>query len=161
MNKRTHLSFSTKEVENREPGPRARARMHTALKKRRAGRRRRPARRFFRTGRALRARPARGASNAGTGHQSCCLFLKIRTAIFGVFFICVPKTHTHQNGGWGKRGGANTILRGDRGALQCHWNVIATKQLGLVPVSQRGLLSNLQEQSSNKQQPSQLLLRLL
>ena len=39
---------------------------------------------------------------------------------------------------------------GDRGALQYHWYAIASKQLGLVPVLPRGLLSELEEQSRTR-----------
>ncbi len=39
---------------------------------------------------------------------------------------------------------------GDRGALQCHWNAIAATQLGLAPVSPRGLLPEFEEQSRTR-----------
>ena len=39
---------------------------------------------------------------------------------------------------------------GDRGALQCQWNAIATTKLGLVPVSPRGLLPEFEEQSRTR-----------
>ena len=39
---------------------------------------------------------------------------------------------------------------GDRGALHCHWNVIATQQIGLVPFQTRGILPVAEEQSRTR-----------
>jgi hypothetical protein len=39
---------------------------------------------------------------------------------------------------------------GDRGALHCHWNVIATQPIGLVPFQARGILSVAEEQSRTR-----------
>ena len=36
---------------------------------------------------------------------------------------------------------------GDRGALHCHWNAIATQPIGLVPFQARGILQRPEEQS--------------
>jgi hypothetical protein len=39
------------------------------------------------------------------------------------------------------------VAHGDRGALHCHWNACATKHLGLVRASTRGILLEFEEQS--------------
>jgi hypothetical protein len=39
---------------------------------------------------------------------------------------------------------------GDRGELHCHWNVIATQPLGLVPVPARDILPVVEEQSRTR-----------
>ena len=43
----------------------------------------------------------------------------------------------------------NYLLR-DRGALHCHWNAIASQQLGHVPFSPRGSLRELEQQSRTR-----------
>jgi hypothetical protein len=39
---------------------------------------------------------------------------------------------------------------GDRGALHCHWNAIATQPIGLVPFQARGILPVAEEQSRTR-----------
>ena len=42
------------------------------------------------------------------------------------------------------------FLQGDRGALHCRWNAIATQSIGLVPFQARGILPPAEEQSRTR-----------
>ncbi len=65
--------------------------------------------------------------------------LTIRTAV-APFFSLRHCQHLHPHARRIFASSFSTGPPGDRGALHCHWNAIATQPIGLVPVQERGIL---------------------
>jgi hypothetical protein len=73
-------------------------------------------------------------------------FLTIRTFLFSPPFT----EHKHPHARRIFASSFSTGPPGDRGALHCHWNAIATQPIGLVPFQARGILPVAEEQSRTR-----------
>ena len=67
-----------------------------------------------------------------------------------MFVVCYFCEHKRTHAGRIFASSFSTGPPGDRGALHCHWNAIATQPIGLVPFQARGILPIAEEHSRTR-----------
>jgi len=80
----------------------------------------------------------------------CSVKLTARATIRTFLVFSPPSEHKHTHARRFFASSFSSGPPGDRGALHCHWTVIATQPLGLVPFQARGILPVAEEQSRTR-----------